>query len=130
MYKSFREMPVWKNAHQISIKVFDLTKELPKSEDYGLTSQIRRSANSVSSNIAEAFGRKTKKDKAYFYIISRASAYETQNHLLYGEGVGYFDKIKTIDLIKTYTNLIYEINKIIKSLSQPQPQSQSQPKSQ
>lgn len=125
MYRSFREMPVWKNAHQVSIKVFDLTKGLPKSEDYGLTSQIRRSANSVSSNIAEAFGRKTKKDKAYFYIISRASAYETQNHLLYGEAIDYFDNKRIMELIKTYTNLIYEINKIIKSLSQPKPQSQS-----
>lgn len=117
MYRSFREMPVWKNAHQVSIKVFDLTKGLPKSEDYGLTSQIRRSANSVSSNIAEAFGRKTKKDKAYFYIISRASAYETQNHLLYGEAIDYFNTKRIIELIKAYTNLIYEINKIIKSLS-------------
>jgi len=51
MYKSFRDMPVWQNALNLSAIVFELTISLPKSEDYGLTSQIRRSSNSVTGNI-------------------------------------------------------------------------------
>jgi four helix bundle protein len=112
-------MPVWQKAHQLSKEVFSLTTNLPRSEDYSLTSQIRRSASSVPANISEAFGRKTKKDKSNFYVIARASAYETQNHLLYGEGVGYFKKVVIDDLIHQYDKLIHEINKIINSLSQP-----------
>lgn len=117
MIKSFRDMEVWKKAHKLSIEVFESTKSLPRSEDYALTSQIRRSSNSISSNISEAFGRRTKKDKNYFYTISRGSAYETQNHLLYGKAAGYFKKEKTEHLLEQYSDLIYQLNKIMKSLS-------------
>lgn len=109
-------MPAWQKAHDLSIEVFKLTVDLPKSEDYGLTSQIRRSANSVSANISEGFGRKTKKDKAYFYILARGSAFETQNHLLYGNKVNYFQSEITQKLVKQYADLIHELNKIIKTL--------------
>jgi len=92
MVKSFRDMKVWRMANELSYQVFELTKDLPRSEDYGLTSQIRRSANSISANISEAFGRKTKKDKQNFYIVARGSTFETQSHLLYGKKVKYFSK--------------------------------------
>jgi four helix bundle protein len=121
MYKSFTEMPVWKNAHELAKEVHHLTISLPKSEDYSLTSQIRRSASSVPANISGAFGRQTRKDKSNFYVIARGSGFETQNHLIYGEGVGYFIKEETNKLISKYNSLIFEINKIIQSLSQPQP---------
>lgn len=116
-------MPVWQKAHDLSIRVFNITINLPRSEDYGLTSQIRRSANSVSSNIAEGFGRNTIKDKSKFYIISRGSATETQNHLIYGTKVGYFEIIVSKVLIAEYDNLIFELNKILKTLSTIKPQS-------
>lgn len=116
MYKGFQDMPVWKKALELSDTVFKMTITLPKSEDYGLTSQIRRSSNSVNGTISEAFGRKTKKDKSHFYIISRGSAFETQSHLLYGNKVGYFNDKIVADLIKEYGELIHELNKILKSL--------------
>lgn len=117
MIKSFRDMDVWQKAHECSADVFDISTSLPRSEDYALTSQIRRSANSVSANIAEAFGRSTRKDKNYFYTISRGSAYETQNHLLYGVRVTYFDAEKADTLIKDLDLIIHQLNKIMKSLS-------------
>lgn len=117
MIKSFRDMDVWQKAHECSVDLFEITTSLPRSEDYALTSQIRRSANSVSANIAEAFGRSTRKDKNYFYTISRGSAYETQNHLLYGVGVKYFDAEKADSLIKDLDLIIHQLNKIMKSLS-------------
>ena len=84
MYKSFREMPVWLKALKLSIEIFDLTIKLPKSEDYGLISQIRRSSNSISANIAEGFGRNSNKDKSHFYTYARGSVFETQSHIIYG----------------------------------------------
>jgi len=116
IYKSFTEMPVWQKAHKLAAEVFNLTVTLPRSEDYGLTSQIRKSSNGVAACIAEGFGRSTKKDKSNFYIISRGSSFETQNHLLYGNKVGYFDSIITERLFQEYNELIYELNKLIKSL--------------
>ena len=115
-YNSFTEMPVWQKAHKLAIEVFKLTVELPRSEDYGLTSQIRKSSNGAAACIAEGFGRSTKRDKSNFYIIARGSSFETQNHLLYGNKVGYFEEVITQQLFKEYDELVYELNKIIKSL--------------
>jgi len=117
IYKSFTEFPVWQKAHNLAVKVFELTIGLPRSEDYGLTSQIRKSSNGAPACIAEGFGRSTKKDKSNFYIIARGSSFETQNHLLYGNKVGYFDKINTDKLFQEYNELVFELNKLIKSLS-------------
>ena len=77
IYRSFTEMPVWQKAHNLADEVFQLTTSLPRSEDYGLTSQIRKSSNGVAACIAEGFGRSTKKDKSNFYIIARGSSFET-----------------------------------------------------
>ena len=115
MYKSFKDMVVWQNAIAVSKEVFEMTISLPKSEDYGLTSQIRRAANSVSANVAEAFGRKSKKDKSIFYVYARGSAFETQSHLEYGKKVGYFSNI--IEITKKYNEIIHDLNKILKSLA-------------
>ena len=115
-FRSFTEMPVWLKAHNLSVEVFKLTINLPRSEDYGLTSQIRKSSNGVAACISEGFGRNTKKDKSNFYIIARGSSFETQNHLLYGQAVEYFEDQLTQRLFNEYADLIHDLNKLIKSL--------------
>lgn len=110
-------MPVWKKANDLAVEVFQTTVILPRSEDYGLASQIKRSSNGVAANISEGFGRKTNKDKVHFYIMARGSAFETQNHLIYGTKVGYFDKSKTQEMENNYSKLIFELNKLISHLS-------------
>jgi four helix bundle protein len=110
-------MPVWQKAHKLAIEVFNLTINLPRSEDYGLTSQIRKSSNGVAACIAEGFGRSTKRDKSNFYVVARGSSFETQNHLLYGKKAGYFESQIILRLYNEYNDLILELNKIIKSLS-------------
>ena len=117
MCKGFTDMSVWQNTHLLSVEVFKISINLSRSEDYGLTSQIRMASNSVSANISEGFGRKTKKDKMHYYIMARGSVLETQNHLIYGIKIGYFDNDKNKELINNYSNLIFELNKIIKTLS-------------
>ena len=109
-------MPVWQTAHRLAVEVFYLTVGLPRCEDYGLTSQIRKSSNSAPANIAEGFGRSTKKDKANFYIIARGTSFETQNHLIYGNKVGYFSDAESTRLFNEYSELIHDLNKLINTL--------------
>jgi len=118
-YKSFTEMDIWQRAHKLAVEIFKMTAELPRSENYGLTSQIRRASNGIAACIAEGFGKSTNRDKSNFYIIARGSSYETQTHLLYGNSVGYFDNKKILQLCKEYDELIHDLNKLIKSLSHP-----------
>ena len=116
IYNSFDEMPVWQKAMELAVRIFELTEKLPKKEDYGLTSQIRRSALSISGNIAEGFGRKHTKNKLNFYYNSRGSLSETKNHLIYGYRVKYFSK-QELDENESLINDIWkELNYLIKSL--------------
>jgi four helix bundle protein len=115
-FNSFEEMPVWQKAMDLAVRVYELTDNLPKKEDYGLTSQIRRSALSVSGNIAEGFGRKHTKDKLNFYYDSRGSLSETKNHLIYGHRVGYFDKLNYDELTLLINDTWKELNSLINSL--------------
>ena len=70
-YQHFTEMPVWQTAHKLILLVDRLSNNFPKTEVYALTSQLRRAAVSVSSNIAEGFGRQHSRDKAQFYYNAR-----------------------------------------------------------
>jgi four helix bundle protein len=116
-YKSFEDMPVWQKAMELAVKIFNLTENLPRKEDYSLTSQIRKSSLSVSGNIAEGFGRKHTKDKLNFYYHSRGSLAETKSHLIYGRRVGYFDKKDFEDLSNCIDEIWKELNSLINSLT-------------
>lgn len=113
VYKSFKDMPIWQNAISVAEDIFKLTENLPKKEDYGLTSQLRRAALSISSNIAEAYGRHHISDKINFYYFSRGSVTETQSQLEYANRVGYVDKDTSDILIKKLGQIYNDINKII-----------------
>ena len=115
-YNSFEDMSVWKKAMELSVKIFNLTKKLPKKEDYGLTSQIRRSTLSISGNIAEGYGRKHTKDKLNFYYDSRGSLSETKNHLIYGKNVGYFTDSECRECNNIIHAIWKELNSLIASL--------------
>lgn len=116
MFKDFTEMPVWQKAMEIAVECFFLS-EIAKKKDYGLTSQLRSSAESISANIAEAFGRRSNKDKSRVYDISRSEAFETKNHLIYGNKFQYFTDEERKKLIEELDAVIYELNKIINYLN-------------
>jgi four helix bundle protein len=80
--KDFKELKVWRKAHETTLHLYQLTREFPKEELYGLTSQIRRSASSIGANIAEGCGRKSDGEMARFLHIARGSAVELEYHLL------------------------------------------------
>lgn len=87
--KFFTELKVWQEGHSLVLDIYSATKKFPKQENYGLTSQIRRAAVSVTSNIAEGFKRETHKDKLHFYIMAHGSLSEVQNQLIIARDVFY-----------------------------------------
>ncbi len=115
-YESFRDMPIWQRAMEVAERIFKTTEDLPRKEDYGFTSQIRRSALSISANIAEAFGRNHVYDKINFYYISRGSVTETQSHLEYGRRVGYIGEKEAEELSRILDSLYHDLNKVIVTL--------------
>ena len=90
--KSFRDLVVWQKASALATLLYKVTENFPKTEIYGITSQMRRAAVSVSSNIAEGFKRNSKKEKVQFYSIAQGSLTELQNQLLIAKDVGFLDK--------------------------------------
>jgi len=109
-------MPVWQSAMAVAEQIFTLTDKLPRKEDYGFTSQIRRAALSISANIAEAFGRSHTLDKVNFYHIARGSLTETQSHLEYGKRVGYLAASVSQDLSDKLETIHSDLNKVISTL--------------
>jgi len=116
MYKSFKDMAIWQEAMNIAEQIFKITDNLPKKEDYGFTSQIRRAALSISANIAEAFGRNHTLDKINFYYFARGSLTETQSHLEYGLRVKYLQGKITKEIDKRLKKLHQDLNKLISTL--------------
>ena len=87
--KSFRDLIVWQKAHNLALSIYSLTESFPKTEMYGLTSQIRRSVVSVPANIAEGFKKKTYNEKARFLNIAQGSLEETRYYLILSTDLGY-----------------------------------------
>ncbi len=112
----FEDMPVWNDALEYAVSIYDLTKRFPKEELYSLTNQIRRSASSVSANISEGFGRPTKKDKSHFYSIAYGSLLETKNFIYLAKRLNYIDADEENRLINDSVKLQKQINAIISFL--------------
>jgi four helix bundle protein len=84
---SYREQFIWKRGIQLSINCYKLTENFPKSELYGLTSQIRRASVSVPSNIAEGYGRRTQNEYIQFLHIALGSLRELDTQLIIAKEV-------------------------------------------
>jgi four helix bundle protein len=87
--EKFQDLNVWKEGHQLVIQIYKASRTFPKEEIFGLTSQIRRAVVSITSNIAEGFGRQSYKDKHNFYQMAFGSIIEVRNQLLISKDVGY-----------------------------------------
>ena len=89
MVRSFRDLLVWQRALQLSVSIYRLTQGFPREELFGLTSQIRRSAVSVPSNIAEGHGRLSTGEYRQFLGIARGSNFELQTQIEIVRALGY-----------------------------------------
>ena len=85
----FTDLIVWQEAHALVLFIYSITKHFPKEEIYGLTSQMRRAAVSISSNIAEGFNRQSKADKVHFYSMALSSLSEVQSQGMIARDVTY-----------------------------------------
>lgn len=111
--KAFTDLIAWQKAHSLAVSIYKATGPFPASEQFGLTNQIRRAAYSVTSNLAEGFGRRTTPDRVHFYDMARASLAEAQSQLLLARDIGYLGKdrfnelfAKSIEAHKLTTGLI------------------------
>jgi len=110
--ESFTDLIAWKKAHVLAVKIYKITKTFPQKEIYSLTNQMRRSATSISSNVAEGFSRQSKKEKIQFYYTAKGSLTELQNQLLISRDVGYLEK----ELFSNTASQTVEISKLINGL--------------
>ena len=99
--RDFRELKVWQKAHEVSLEVYRATRTFPREEQFGLTAQVRRSAESVAANIAEGCGRGGDLEFARYLQIAMGSASETEYHVLLARDLGLipaadFDRLAEI----------------------------------
>jgi four helix bundle protein len=110
--KSYQDLIVWKKSIHLCTEVYRITVKFPESEKFGIINQIRRASVSVSSNIAEGWGRNSTKNYTQFLKISRGSLLETQSLLVISKQLNFLseDEYVKIDL------LIVEISKMLNKL--------------
>ncbi|HEX4066828.1 MAG TPA: four helix bundle protein [Acidobacteriaceae bacterium] len=112
MGKSFYDLTVWQRSIEMTTLIYQMTTEFPRSEIYGLTSQMRRAAVSVASNIAEGTGRGSKAEFRQFLNIARGSNCELQTQLVIASNL----RMVTRDRIETATSLSYEVGRMLNGL--------------
>ena len=110
------KLEVWKLAHQLTLEVYTVSKNFPSSEIYGLTSQIRRSASSVPTNIIEGQGRQYKKEFIQFLYIAKGSLEEANYQLFLAKDLKYITEEKYIELFEICVRIKMMLYKLIKSL--------------
>ncbi len=116
-YKSFKEVPIWQKSVKLIEAVYKITKNFPESEKFNLTSQLRRSAVSVASNIAESWGRYHYADKIRVLYIVRGEIEETRSHLAIARKLNYCSENNYLILEKFYEELLHDLNKHKKTLN-------------
>ena len=96
--EDFKNLRVWAKAHELTLSVYQRTRDFPKEEMYGLTSQMRRSPASVGANIAEGCGRRSDGEMRRFLQIARGSASELEYHLLLAKDLRFLQVDDFADL--------------------------------
>lgn len=115
--KSYRDLIVWQQAMDLAVQAYDLTRNWPKEELYGLTSQVRRSASSIAANIAEGYGRETRGAYQQFLRIAQGSLKELETHLLIAERVGLIMRGAAAGILERTESLGKLLRLLIRKLS-------------
>ena len=106
--KEFTDLITWQEGHKLVIQIYQSTKHFPKEEKFSLSDQIQRAAVSVTSNIAEGFGRQTLKEKVQFYYLAQGSLTEVKNQLLIARDVGYLS-VNTFSALFAQSNTTHQL---------------------
>jgi len=104
--RSFRDLLVWRKAHEFVLAIYALTASFPKHETYGLSQQLRRAAVSIPANIAEGFRRRGAADKARFMNLAEGSLEECRYYLILTHDLGYGDTDQLTVLLEEVSKLL------------------------
>ena len=110
--KTYRDLLVWRKSMAFVTNIYQVIKIFPKEEVYGLTSQIRRCAISIPSNISEGYGRNSTNDYIRFLQISMGSIFEIQTQLEIAKNLGYLNQTKFLEIY----DMSREIERMLSSL--------------
>ena len=110
--KTFKDLKVWQKAYSLVLEVYKASKNFPSEERFGLTSQIRRAAVAIPSNIAEGYARRYLKQYIQFLYIAYGSGAEIETQLMLAKDLGYLKEEKFKELIEKY----YEIERMLMGL--------------
>lgn len=114
--QKFTDLIVWQEGHKLVLDIYKLTKLLPESERYGIISQIQRSVVSVTSNIAEGFGRRGQKEKVQFYYIAHGSLTETENLIFVIRDTDLIERLKCESIFEQIHKTQSLLNGLIRSI--------------
>jgi four helix bundle protein len=112
----FEKLDIWQLSRQLVKNIYQLTKTFPNEEKFGLTSQLRRAAISISSNIAEGNTRSSKKDKAHFLEIAYSSLMEVLNQLILAVDLEFIKKEDLLPLRELINEISNKTNSLRKNL--------------
>jgi four helix bundle protein len=114
--KDFRNLKVWERGHKLTLSLYKVTQEFPKDEIYGLTSQIRRSASSIPTNLAEGCGRDSQAEMTHFFLIAMGSSSELEYQLLLAHDLEYLEEKEYIELSSELSEVRRMLNTYIQKL--------------
>ncbi len=114
--KNFKELRIWQKGIEIVKDVYSMTKDFPKEELYGLTSQMRRSAISIPSNIAEGFKRFHDKEYKQFLHITLGSAAELETQIIISKELNFIDQEKLDNILEKLDHLAKMISSLLNKI--------------
>ncbi|MDD2550641.1 MAG: four helix bundle protein [Bacteroidales bacterium] len=114
---SFEKLGAWQSARSLTKNIYIITNAFPNDEKFGLVSQMRRAAISISSNIAEGSSRKTAKDQTRFYNIAYSSGLELLSQLILSLDLQFIDETTYNNLREDIEKVTRQINGLVKSIS-------------
>jgi four helix bundle protein len=112
----YKKLKVWEDAHKFTIDIYNITKNFPNNEQYGLTSQIRRSSSSIPTNIVEGCGQLDNGNLIRFLGIAKGSAFEVEYQLLLAKDLKYINEKDYDELNEKIQKIISMLTNLIKSL--------------
>ena len=118
--RSFKDLDVWRDAVSLAEVVYRETERFPRREDYGMTSQLRCASTSIASNIAEGWGRSSRKDYLRFLYIARGSLFEVATQVEISQRVGLLDAAAADRVEAQGATCGRRLNGLISALARPQ----------
>jgi four helix bundle protein len=114
--QDFRNLEVWRLAHDLALNIYRATKSFPDDEGFGLSSQLRRSTSSIGANLAEGCGRESDTDFSRHGQIAMGSACEVDYQLLLARDLGYIVDAEYVDLQKSMGSIKRMLTSLLKTL--------------